>query len=82
MQGADKGEAADLSATSGAGLRIGIVQARFNAPLTAALAESCLAELAGARRRRRRRDAASPCPARWRCRWRWPRWPPAAASTR
>jgi len=42
MQDADKGDAAQLD---GEDLRIGIVQARFNAALTAKLAESCLAEL-------------------------------------
>jgi 6,7-dimethyl-8-ribityllumazine synthase len=42
MQDADKGNAASLQ---GQDLRIGIVQARFNAALTAKLAESCLAEL-------------------------------------
>ena len=42
MQDADKGAAASLE---GQDLRIGIVQARFNAALTAKLAESCLAEL-------------------------------------
>ena len=43
MQHADQGEAAELD---GEGLRIGIVRARFNAPVTEALAEACLAELA------------------------------------
>ena len=42
MQGADQGQAGALD---GAGLRIGIVQARFNAPLTDRLAAGCLAEL-------------------------------------
>jgi 6,7-dimethyl-8-ribityllumazine synthase len=42
MQDADKGDSAELD---GRDLRIGIVQARFNAALTAKLAESCLAEL-------------------------------------
>src|SRR5688572_23535593 len=42
MQDADKGEAAGLN---GEDLRIGIVQARFNAAITDKLAESCLAEL-------------------------------------
>jgi 6,7-dimethyl-8-ribityllumazine synthase len=42
MQDADKGEAADLDGTD---LRIGIVQARFNEPLTSALAKACIAEL-------------------------------------
>jgi 6,7-dimethyl-8-ribityllumazine synthase len=42
MQDADKGDAADLN---GEDLRIGIVQARFNAAITDKLAESCLAEL-------------------------------------
>ncbi len=43
MQGADKGQQAQLD---GRGLRIGIVQARFNEKLTGALAAACLAELA------------------------------------
>lgn len=42
MQGADQGQAADLD---GEDLRIGIVQARFNADITATLARACLAEL-------------------------------------
>jgi 6,7-dimethyl-8-ribityllumazine synthase len=42
MQDADKGEAADLDGTD---LRIGIVQARFNEPITRALAQACVAEL-------------------------------------
>ncbi len=42
MQDADKGQAGDLD---GEGLAIGIVRARFNAPITDALAASCLAEL-------------------------------------
>ena len=42
MQGADKGREGRLE---GRDLRIGIVQARFNAELTDKLAESCLAEL-------------------------------------
>jgi len=42
MQDTDKGQAASLE---GEGLRIGIVQARFNAPVTNQLAQSCLAEL-------------------------------------
>ncbi len=42
MQDADQGNAERLD---GDGLRIGIVQARFNAPLTAALAAACRAEL-------------------------------------
>jgi 6,7-dimethyl-8-ribityllumazine synthase len=42
MQDADKGDSAELD---GRDLRIGIVQARFNAALTAKLAESCLDEL-------------------------------------
>ena len=47
MQGADKGaDAVSSAGLDGAGLRIGIVQARFNAPLTAQLAQSCRAELA------------------------------------
>ena len=45
MQGADKGEATPSAGASGAGLKIGIVQSRFNAPLTGQLAASCLAEL-------------------------------------
>ena len=43
MQGANKGTAGELA---GAGLRIGIVQARFNHDITDKLAEVCLAELA------------------------------------
>ncbi|MGJ7563386.1 6,7-dimethyl-8-ribityllumazine synthase [Variovorax sp. GB1R11] len=42
MQGANKGESKPLD---GKGLRIGIVQARFNADITDALAAACLAEL-------------------------------------
>jgi 6,7-dimethyl-8-ribityllumazine synthase len=42
MQNADKGDAATLD---GRDLRIGIVQARFNAPVTDALAQACLDEL-------------------------------------
>ena len=42
MQDADKGDAGDLQ---GEGLRIGIVQARFNDALTRKLAMACLAEL-------------------------------------
>jgi 6,7-dimethyl-8-ribityllumazine synthase len=42
MQGADQGVATSID---GRDLRIGIVQARFNAPITNRLAESCLAEL-------------------------------------
>ena len=42
MQGANKGTAGELAGT---GLRIGIVQARFNAPITDRLADVCRAEL-------------------------------------
>jgi 6,7-dimethyl-8-ribityllumazine synthase len=42
MQGADKGTSGELI---GEGLRIGIVRARFNDPITSKLAEACLAEL-------------------------------------
>ncbi len=42
MQNADKGQATQID---GRDLRIGIVQARFNAAVTDKLAESCLAEL-------------------------------------
>lgn len=42
MQGANKGTAGDLA---GAGLRVGIVQARFNQALTDRMAERCRAEL-------------------------------------
>jgi 6,7-dimethyl-8-ribityllumazine synthase len=42
MQDADKGQAA---AIDGRDLRIGIVQARFNAALTDKLAQTCIAEL-------------------------------------
>ncbi len=43
MQAANKGTAGELT---GDGLRIGIVQARFNSDITDRLAASCLAELA------------------------------------
>lgn len=43
MQDADRGLSADID---GEGLRIGIVRARFNDAITAALAEACQAELA------------------------------------
>ncbi len=43
MKEADQGQSAALD---GAGLRIGIVRARFNDTLTRALAEACLSELA------------------------------------
>jgi 6,7-dimethyl-8-ribityllumazine synthase len=43
MQAADKGDTAKLD---GEGLVIGIVQARFNAPLTDKLAQACRYELA------------------------------------
>ncbi len=42
MQGADQGSAGELI---GEGLRIGIVRARFNEPITQKLAEACLSEL-------------------------------------
>ncbi|MCZ2291403.1 MAG: 6,7-dimethyl-8-ribityllumazine synthase [Burkholderiales bacterium] len=42
MQGADKGRTGELA---GDGLRIGIVQARFNAEITGTLAEACHGEL-------------------------------------
>ena len=42
MQGADKGTTGELT---GGGLRIGIVQARFNRNLTDRMAERCRAEL-------------------------------------
>jgi 6,7-dimethyl-8-ribityllumazine synthase len=42
MKDADKGQAAELD---GAGLRIGIVRARFNEAVTRALADACLDEL-------------------------------------
>ena len=42
MQGSDKGTSGDLA---GEGLRIGIVQARFNNSITSRVAEFCLAEL-------------------------------------
>src|SRR5574337_1267816 len=44
MQGADQG--APRKPLDGGGLRIAIVQARFNEPITDALASACLAELA------------------------------------
>jgi len=43
MQEADKGSTADLA---GAGLRIGIVRARFNDAVTSRMASECLDELA------------------------------------
>ena len=43
MQGANKGTTGELAGT---GLRIGLVQARFNADITNRLAAVCLAELA------------------------------------
>jgi 6,7-dimethyl-8-ribityllumazine synthase len=43
MQHANQGESFNLD---GSGLSIGIVQARFNADITGALAAACLAELA------------------------------------
>lgn len=43
MQGANKGTAGELAGT---GLRIGIVQARFNQDITDRLAQACQAELA------------------------------------
>ena len=42
MQNVDKGLAGDLA---GEGLRVGIVRARFNEPITARLEQACLAEL-------------------------------------
>ena len=42
MQHANKGQAADLA---GQGLRIAIVQARFNEPVTSQLLQSCVTEL-------------------------------------
>lgn len=42
MRDADKGQPGQ---TDGRDLRIGIVQARFNAPVTDALAQACIAEL-------------------------------------
>jgi 6,7-dimethyl-8-ribityllumazine synthase len=42
MQSADQGSAGELI---GEGLRIGIVRARFNDPITSRLAAACLAEL-------------------------------------
>ncbi|WP_372527380.1 6,7-dimethyl-8-ribityllumazine synthase [Piscinibacter sp.] len=42
MQESDKGPITEID---GRNLRIGIVQARFNAPITQALAQSCIAEL-------------------------------------
>jgi 6,7-dimethyl-8-ribityllumazine synthase len=43
MQGADKGQGSAL--LQGKGLRIGLVQARFNADITDALAAACKSEL-------------------------------------
>ncbi len=46
MQDADQGSPETPDSLDGRDLRIGIVQARFNAALTDALAQACLAELA------------------------------------
>jgi 6,7-dimethyl-8-ribityllumazine synthase len=46
MQAADKGQGPDISMLNGHGLRIGIVQARFNAVITDAMARRCREELA------------------------------------
>ena len=46
MQTTDKGH--NSAATDGKGLRIGIVQARFNQGVTRALADACLSELQAA----------------------------------
>ncbi len=47
MQNANQGDHPEQAAVlNGAGLVIGIVQARFNADITGALAQACLAELA------------------------------------
>lgn len=45
MQGADKGSSPITAGQSGASLRIGVVQARFNQSVTDALAHACLTEL-------------------------------------
>ena len=66
MQNADKGTAAKLD---GQQLRIGIVQARFNAEVTNKLAQTCRAELL-ALGVSESTSAMSSCPARSRCRWR------------
>jgi 6,7-dimethyl-8-ribityllumazine synthase len=42
MQGADLGQSGDLNGTD---LRVAVVQARFNAAITAKLADECIAEL-------------------------------------
>jgi 6,7-dimethyl-8-ribityllumazine synthase len=42
MQGADQGSTGELA---GEGLRIGIVRARFNDPITSKLVQACLSEL-------------------------------------
>ena len=55
MLHANKGAAGPLD---GRGLRIGIVQARFNEDITNALAEACLAELHRQCLARRRRQLA------------------------
>ncbi|HEY4083186.1 MAG TPA: 6,7-dimethyl-8-ribityllumazine synthase [Burkholderiaceae bacterium] len=44
MQGADKGSTTSPN-KSGEGLRVGVVQARFNQTITNALAKACIAEL-------------------------------------
>jgi 6,7-dimethyl-8-ribityllumazine synthase len=46
MQGSDTALPDNAAALDGSDLRVGIVQARFNTPITSALAKACLAELA------------------------------------
>lgn len=46
MQAADKGQGPDPNRLDGRDLHVGIVQARFNAAITDAMARECLAELA------------------------------------
>jgi len=45
MLGSDQGRPCATASLDGEDLRIGIVQARFNAAITAKLAEACIAEL-------------------------------------
>jgi 6,7-dimethyl-8-ribityllumazine synthase len=67
MQGADKGTAGELAGT---GLRIGIVQARFNAHHRPLAETACRAELLKLEVAQERDITHAPCPVRWKCRWR------------
>jgi hypothetical protein len=78
MLEADKGRSAPLD---GSGLRIAIVQARFNEGVTNGLRDACLAELA-ALGVARGNIAHHTVPGRWRCRWPCGGWRTAASTTR